>query len=438
MDSVSSSGCDSNATVAPPRATTASDSANGNRNTTQPQQQQQQRSPLRKLHEQKQPTQPPSTAPGIVTGIPGVASAEHARTSANEDITRSSIGSIESGANKRPKVDNNRNNDEGGDDDDGDGKGIATTTTTPARNASFFIAYPKDVPVPPRNVVRTLFEEAVAAKQKNEQQELIDAGLLSFQDVLLPSVAYMEDAALKQVQSVVQRDRPEYKPAVVACRKAVYDGIGAAMVAAEESRHNRGIANLERERMWQQRRELELEREREESEARQQEQVKWKEMARAKRKRELKKKLPRNQELWREIAYLMSELPKLEKEERMWIGAQSKLERQEADIAAQEEENAKQPTGQRNQMDLAAVEHQQDDIEEMARIERAIETVTLSSTRIRTALGIVSDAIDSSDKIRKELYYRYRQEYQFSGYQGVKDPKGLLRALSQSQDPVIG
>jgi hypothetical protein len=131
------------------------------------------------------------------------------------------------------------------------------------------------VPVPSREIVQSLFEEAIQSQisnntnntetdkddnQSNNNADQLkqalaetDAGLLSFTQVLLPAAAYCEEKALKQLHAVVQRDYyVRSVDTVKLCRKAVYDGVSAATFAALASRVTRHIADRQREAAWRQ------------------------------------------------------------------------------------------------------------------------------------------------------------------------------------------
>jgi len=291
------------------------------------------------------------------------------------------------------------------------------------KRSSQTLEYPKAVAVPSRGLVQALYQEAIE-HGSGDQRELSDAGLLSLEEVLLPAIAHQEEQPLKTLQAKVQRDKPDLTSTVVACRKAVYDSVGAAIQAATQSRQARKPAQETAKLQW--------DKEREEEQRRQEEYLaSSRKIQREKRIRELKKKSPRNQELWREVAYLMTEMGKLEKEERLWKEAEKDLVQREQDMKVREQE--KQSQDDKMDVDEDAMIDSKPS-EEFTKFEQSVEDITLSTIRIQQALKIVSGIITDSDQVRKDLYHRYRQDHQFHGYQGVKDPKGLLRALSQSQD----
>ena len=153
------------------------------------------------------------------------------------------------------------------------------------------------------------------------------------------------------------------------------------------------------------------------------------------RQRDLQKKLPANQEVWREVAYLMTELAKLSNEERQWqnVAAQY-LDRTEADIVEQEKQL------QNLSQNLELSEHAVQIDVPSETVQQIVDAVTDSASdiafavdRIRNALHHVSNTVTECEQSRQQLYHQYVSNHQFYGYQGVHDPKGLLKVLSQSQ-----
>jgi hypothetical protein len=287
------------------------------------------------------------------------------------------------------------------------------------------IEYPKQVGIPSKSLVFSLYEQAMTT-EGSDQMELAEAGLLSLEQVLLPAAAYQEDEALKKVQAVVQRDHPDKVDSIVACRKAVYDCVGAAMTAVVSAREARRPAELAYLESVEEAKQTALQHEKLLTERMAEQIEQMAAMERAKRLREAVKKLPRNQELWREVVYLMTEMSKLQKEERLWKESAERLARRAQEVA--EQHDTAVVDDDMHEEDVAQVDP------DMDKVTQTVDDITISSVRINKALQIVSNIAIESDRVRKELYHRYRRDHQFHGYQGVKDPKGLLRALSQSQD----
>lgn len=300
--------------------------------------------------------------------------------------------------------------------------------------------YPSESEVPSRSLVQTFYDEAMSSDTngggETDQMKLCDVGLLSFEQVLLPSVAYQEDQVLKKWQSIIQRDGSKaQKATVIALRKAVYSGIGAACAAVEKSRQSRAVQDREREMKWQkqieERKALE-----EEKRLKHQEIIdhEYRE-ARRQRQRDLQKKLPANQEVWREVAYLMTELTKLSNEERQWHNIASQhLDRTEAALVEQEKQLENVRQNLELSKDVANIDKPSETVLQIVGMATDLASdVTLAVDRIRNALHHVSNTVTECEQSRQQLYHQYVSNHQFYGYQGIHDPKGLLKALSQSQ-----
>lgn len=292
------------------------------------------------------------------------------------------------------------------------------------------IVYPKDVSFPSKGLVKALFEHAMTNDQ-SDQSALVDAGVLSFEEVLLPAIASSELQALKELQAKVQRDLPHQTDMVVRCRKTVMSSIGAAMNAVAESRAVRAIKDAQRREETEQQKERELQRQEEEMVRSEEVREREREVLRNKHKQELIKRLPKNQELWREIVYLMTEMSKLQKEEKMWKEAAEYLDQQEREIVELERQQQEEEESQT----FEEVDAPQDEeiSEEINKVNQTLEDISLSCVRIQQALENVSKIAEESDRVRLQLHQQYRRNHQFQGYQGIKDPKGLILSLSQSQ-----
>ncbi|GAX10265.1 hypothetical protein FisN_3Lh467 [Fistulifera solaris] len=289
------------------------------------------------------------------------------------------------------------------------------------------IECPSNVPFPSKGLVKSLVDHAMT-NDKSDQAALADVGVLSFEEVLLPAIASSELQALKDLQAKVQRDLPHQTDMVVRCRKTVMASIGAAMQAVSASREKR---DAQRREELQQEKEKELKRQ--EVEKARSEEVRERELeiARNKQKQELIKKLPKNQELWREIVYLMTEISKLQKEEKSWKDAAEHLNQQEREIEEMERQHKEDQEKQSKQ--TVDTPKEVTITEEIEKVNQTLEDISLSCIRIHQALENVSKIAEESDRVRLQLHKQYRRNHQFQGYQGIKDPKGLIMSLSQSQ-----
>ena len=301
---------------------------------------------------------------------------------------------------------------------------------------------------PPKAIIDHFYNRAMeqgANKEDNtvasNQRVLSDAGLLSFEDVLLPAIAHQENQALKKMQRKVQRDIPEQTHILIAGRAAVCKSLGAAVLAVQKCRGERRIVEQTREETWaEERRVKRLERQVErtnEQERLNSETAKAEEVQKLKEKRELKKKFGPNQELWREVAYLMTESSKLDRERRLWQEAETMFEAAEKDLESREiAQQKQQEASTTNDVDMEGNEENADPhpTVNMQPFDTSMEDIMKSSNSIQAALKLVTETMTDAGKLRKNLYRRYRQDHQFEGYRGVNDPKGLIRILSQDTE----
>lgn len=291
------------------------------------------------------------------------------------------------------------------------------------------VEYPTEVGIPSKSTIKALYENAI--EDKDSYQSQLDehgSGLLSLEEVLIPAVVMKEVEALKRVQAKVQRDAPQHVRALETCRRALYASAVCAIGKAREARFERQREQAERDAIREEERRQASEKRRTQKEAARQHRHEEREAARLaekeRRKRELTKKLPKNIELWREVAMFMTELTKLEKEERLWKETEENLKTREDVLSVREQEKHHV---QEDEVDETAAQ-QKDALE--IQVEHAVEDITLSSLRIQQALRFVSELVLHSQVAQKELYDKYTKDHQFHGYRGVKNPKALIRALA--------
>jgi hypothetical protein len=296
-------------------------------------------------------------------------------------------------------------------------------------------SYPLDIPGPSRDLVQDLFIMATS-DEHDDPARIAKAGLLSLEKVILPAVCHSQNAALKRVQAVIQRDGKMngttgtdhqldkqgqiWKDHFVACRQAVHDATAVAMHAVAENRVSQRIPAEER-------------RIKEEWEPAQQEQVRTKE-EKARQAREAARvaatqRWPQNQAAWREIAYLMTERAKLLKDEKQWHKSKEAFS-EERDKEVELLRSQETPVVQDANSGLPeGGPSARDKVNSLA---QTVEAISISTKRIQRALHEISNVVTESDDTRKELYHRYTRDYQFRRYPGVHDAHGLLKALSQS------
>ena len=212
------------------------------------------------------------------------------------------------------------------------------------------------------------------------------------------------------------------------CRRALYQSAQCAIGKAREARLEREEEQAREAAIHEEEtRRADEERRAEKDAARQrrrEERTVAKAVEKERRKRDLKKKLPQNVELWREVAMLMTELTKLEKEECLWKETEENLKIRERELSVREQE---EHHFQDEQADETDGEQKKDVLE--IQVEHAVEDITLSSLCIQQALRLVSNLVVQLNDARKDLYDKYTSDHQFHGYRGVKNPKALIRAL---------
>ena len=325
------------------------------------------------------------------------------------------------------------------------------------------VVYPEMVPVPSQRAISALYrvtiveEEEVSTpttssnhlnKNYNDQLYLKPAGVLSFDQILLPALGLEEENALKKVQAKVQRDSPEYKFVMENCRRLIRESIRGATSAVQSSRTKRIEHQQERRQQQlieiQQARKTRQRMREEETDRQRKEQLRKKEILRAEKKRYLAREHPRNQELWKEVVFLTSSVAQLEREERMWIQIEQDVTQLvgKSNILGIGKENQEQSKENLNQKynkngsslssDAILIEAQKDPLQ--IETEEKVKDIVLASTRIQKGLGMVLNLLEDSEVVRKELYEKYRKDHVFRGYQAVDNPRSMIRFLSQSQD----
>ncbi len=307
---------------------------------------------------------------------------------------------------------------------------------TPASYENTFIFPSESIPFPSPATLCLFHDQAVAIGSPSHQFQLNRAktNLLSFQEVILPSIAYEINAVLKQMQSKAQRNVRDGLPAsegtevvkaIETCRAVVTKCTGEAMKVAgaawrerENKQQQLRLENIQKQEKQRRLDELAAKKERKEARARSRKE------RYERQKLEKQRNHPRNKENWQEVAKLMVEIQKLEKEERLWNEALVEVkqleeyhqppEKIELDIIVQGEENG----------DLRAT-----DPESIANT--LVGDMTLATERINWVLKSVSLAMAESDELRREAYEKYQNDgHKFYGYPMVDDPKALFKSLA--------
>lgn len=322
--------------------------------------------------------------------------------------------------------------------------------------AAVEFAYPTSdaVAVPGPNVLQHFHQLAMStsATAETHQAQLDSLGtrLLSLEDVLIPAAAQQEGAAIKYHQARLQRDPTTNASSIDICKSVRAYVLEMASLGATAARANR----LERESAFRDRvaaREAEAgaERRRLRAEARQRQAERQaaraarRQQDRAARRVQDMRSLPRNKELYREMAALLKDQNRLQREEKKWEEAGQKLAVQQVEVerriqtlAAEREANGGMEEedvaggGTVTSRDVEQSRHLAEVVERSTR--NAIDDILTSAGRVESTLTEVAALVEESDAVRRELYGKYRTDHQFHGYRGNKNTKGLIVALSQS------
>ncbi len=301
--------------------------------------------------------------------------------------------------------------------------------------------FPSDfIPLPRIKTLRMFHDKTILIGSPSHQYQLNCAGanLISLQEVILPSIAYETNAVLKQQQAKALRHAQDGMPdsqgkevveAIETCRKVVAkctgeaaEMVGKAWREREKERQRLRVNRLDREKEQQQLDDLNAKRERKEARA----QSRHERYERQKSEKQLNH--PRNKELWQEVAKLMMDIQKLEKEERLW---------KETLVEVNQLVEHHQPP---ETMELDSIVEEKGSDQLLKSVEEAnlesfatslVTDVTMATERINWMLKSVSLTMEESDKLRKEAYDKYQYDgHKFWGYPKVDDSKGLFIALS--------
>ena len=314
---------------------------------------------------------------------------------------------------------------------------IRDEVAMPTTYENAFVFPMEAIPFPRTETLCLFHDQAIAIGSPSHQYQLNCAktNLLSFQEVILPSIAYETNAVLKQMQAKAQRNIRDGLPAsegtevvkaIETCRMVVnmctneaMKVAGAAWREREAKRQQVRMEKIESRERQQRLDELVAKQERKEARAR----SRWERYER--QKVEKQRNHPRNKEMWQEVAKLMVEIQKLEKEERLW---------NETLVEVKQLEEHHQPP---EMIDLDIIVEGKgngevrDSTDPVSMATTLVGDVTLATERINWVLKSVSLAMTESDKLRREAYEKYQEDgHKFYGYPMVDDPKALFKSLA--------
>ena len=301
-----------------------------------------------------------------------------------------------------------------------------------------------DISGPLGETIALFHKDAISMGPNSHQHQLTVAGtgLVSLQEVILPAVAYDTNNVLKKLQAKAQRNVKDGMPdhqgrdvvdVIENCRKIVHKCTAHAITEAgkawREKQERRQQDHLElhaaeMEKQKQLRAQAKLQRK--------QERALHKQQAYERQRYEKQKSHPRNKEMWQEVAKLMMEIQKLEKEERLWKEALAEVKAMEKNFQPPEKidlvslDDSNSPRAEQQEALVKSVEGA--DLE--AKSTTMVQDVTMATERISWMLQSVSLAMEESDRLRQEAYSKYQYDgHKFYGYQ-TGDSKGLFHALS--------
>lgn len=277
----------------------------------------------------------------------------------------------------------------------------------------------------------------------NHQQKLRSSGctLLSFEDVILPSIFANLNDSLRFLEGKAKGYNDS--SAVFAFqygRMTLPKFLYRSLEAVQQCRSDEAKAEEEHESRMNELRKQQREQERLEKKLKQEQQAKERETAKTllfmhrqaeieRRKRDLKKNWPRNKELWNEVALLMTDLRRLEKEEKVWKEASEILDKLES-----ESQERIQKIQSSVVQDDGITANSHDDTaflqDQSLNVDPVLDHCTVSVSRIKCMTESMEILITEADLVRKKLYDSYNNHHKFNGYLGVKDPKALIRALA--------
>ena len=268
--------------------------------------------------------------------------------------------------------------------------------------------------VPSKRLLESLYKIAME-DNTSDQYRLANSSsgecvVLSLQDVWLPSAVYQVQKRLKAVQAKVQRDGTKNQvESVQQARLNLLEQLKSSLQVLHKQRQAREetyrrVVQQEQEQRYQEEKEQVL-----------------------RQRQGQRKNHPYNQELWREVASLMTEMQKLDKEELLWDEA---LERLSTDLEACSTSKSTDDTDSAMQLDY---DENTPMTQELGKTIQQLEDLELWTRRVRTSVAQIPLAMAQAEALRKELY-QHHQNTRFKGYPGIQQPKDLLRILSQDNE----
>jgi hypothetical protein len=288
----------------------------------------------------------------------------------------------------------------------------------------YAVEYPKTVKLS-SSVLYSAYKQAM--KYGTHQRQLYESNCnqLSLAEVMIPSIFKVHNMELKRLEGKakgrkavnVEKKMRDYRCLLKNCEGEIIVELKKVMQDRKEQ--------IRTERKQQE--EEEIDEKEKAAEERRRERMKVKsEKKRQKltekeiRRKQRKKEYKKNRELWKEVASLMAELGRIEKEEKTWTDinlfeSASRL-LPDKESVSDEEPPASLPAAQA--------------CEEFSTLQSIVDGITTSANRIHGGLSCLPLIMEESDSVRKQVYQKYKTEHKFDGYRAHKDPKALIRALT--------
>lgn len=251
---------------------------------------------------------------------------------------------------------------------------------------------------------------------------------LSMSEVILPSLFRSLKKELKKMQGRAKGRRDfkaveEIKMIRVLVKSCEKNAILAVDTVKEERQEtNKATRAREKKEMVQ----MKEERKREKMIAKEQKKQE-KQKRKQERKEDAKRQYVKNQELWREVAGLMTDLAVLQREEKVWKDtANGVIEEMEKDISN------KAQTLSANQEIMKSLEEDSNTERSVTigDVQSVVDNITISANRITETLNDIVSKIDEAKNVQDELYEIYKKDFKLKDYFGSKADKALIRFLT--------
>lgn len=292
----------------------------------------------------------------------------------------------------------------------------------------FHINLPSELHLSPETLKSAFLQ--VVSDESSHQYSLHTSkcNQLSMSEVIIPSLFRSLKKELKKMQGRAKGRRDfkaveEIKMIRVLVKSCEKNAILAVDTVKEERQEtNKATRAREKKEMVQ----MKEERKREKMIAKEQKKQE-KQKRKQERKEDAKRQYVKNQELWREVAGLMTDLAVLQREEKVWKDtANGVIEEMEKDISN------KAQTLSANQEIMKSLEEDNNTERSVTigDVQSVVDNITISANRITETLNDIVSKIDEAKNVQDELYEIYKKDFKLKDYFGSKADKALIRFLT--------